>query len=221
MSSSSSSNTPKRRQPVRGAPVVEHELLAPETAYEKPSVWNAKDAKFEGDRRDPEGSGDDFSAKDSFSFAIPRTLSAAAQGNTPSPDLASMGMGAPAAVTAAVGGPSPTGFAQQFEQQPSAVGTPQMDANFLQEQLFQLVADLLQPEKREKALQELPKHRESFPILPLVLWHSTCTMTVLLQVCLTVVNVSDVNVGGDVNVVNVNVGSDVYVVVNVNVGECW
>jgi len=50
-----------------------------------------------------------------------------------------------------------------------------------QERLYALVADLLIPEKREAALAELSKKRDSFPQLAPTLWHSTGVMAALLQ----------------------------------------
>eukprot|EP00742_Colponemidia_sp_Colp-10_P001758 GILJ01001881.1.p1 GENE.GILJ01001881.1~~GILJ01001881.1.p1 ORF type:complete len:312 (+),score=33.49 GILJ01001881.1:55-936(+) len=49
------------------------------------------------------------------------------------------------------------------------------------DKIFQLVADLTQAEKRENALLELSKRRESFPDLAPILWHSFGTVAALLQ----------------------------------------
>jgi len=46
---------------------------------------------------------------------------------------------------------------------------------------FQLVLDLIHPEKRETALLELSKKRESFPELAPILWHTFGTISALLQ----------------------------------------
>jgi hypothetical protein len=51
-----------------------------------------------------------------------------------------------------------------------------------QERLHALVADLLVQEKREAALAELSKKRDTFPQLASTLWHSTGVMAALLQV---------------------------------------
>ncbi len=51
-----------------------------------------------------------------------------------------------------------------------------------QEKLHALVADILVQDKREVALAELSKKRDTFPQLASTLWHSTGVMAALLQV---------------------------------------
>lgn len=46
---------------------------------------------------------------------------------------------------------------------------------------FQLVAELVNPDLREKALLELSKKRETFDDLAPILWHSFGTIAALLQ----------------------------------------
>jgi len=52
--------------------------------------------------------------------------------------------------------------------------------------IYGLVLDLLSPEKRESALLELSKKRESVTDLAPILWHSFGTMAVLLQEIITI-----------------------------------
>lgn len=47
------------------------------------------------------------------------------------------------------------------------------------EKVIEHIANLKYPEKREEALQELSKKRESFPKLAVYLWHSVGTLAIL------------------------------------------
>ena len=47
------------------------------------------------------------------------------------------------------------------------------------EKVIEYIANLKYPEKREEALQELSKKRESFPKLAVYLWHSVGTLAIL------------------------------------------
>jgi CCR4-NOT transcription complex subunit 9 len=58
----------------------------------------------------------------------------------------------------------------------SAVDIPQEH-----EQIFYMVADLLDPEKREQSLLELSKRRERVPDLAIILWYSYGTIAALLN----------------------------------------
>lgn len=49
------------------------------------------------------------------------------------------------------------------------------------EKVVEYIANLKYPEKREEALQELSKKRETFPKLAIYLWHSVGTLAILLQ----------------------------------------
>lgn len=49
------------------------------------------------------------------------------------------------------------------------------------DKVIEHIANLKYPEKREEALQELSKKRESFPKLAVYLWHSVGTLAILLQ----------------------------------------
>lgn len=48
-------------------------------------------------------------------------------------------------------------------------------------EIFLMVADLLDPEKREHSLYELSKRRERVPDLAIILWYSYGTITSLLN----------------------------------------
>ena len=45
--------------------------------------------------------------------------------------------------------------------------------------IYQLVEDLIIPDKREDALMELSRNREAFSELAPILWHSTGTIAAL------------------------------------------
>ncbi|KAK6052862.1 hypothetical protein COOONC_09632, partial [Cooperia oncophora] len=70
---------------------------------------------------------------------------------------------------------SPATQAQQAAQ-PSAPGM-QVD----REEILQWILDLKDSNKRENALLELSKKRDSVPELPIWLWYSFGTMAALLQ----------------------------------------
>jgi CCR4-NOT transcription complex subunit 9 len=50
------------------------------------------------------------------------------------------------------------------------------------EKVIEHIANLKYPEKREEALQELSKKRESFPKLAVYLWHSVGTLAILYTI---------------------------------------
>lgn len=77
---------------------------------------------------------------------------------------------------------------QQSFMQDLNAGGPQfvIDSVVTTERLYQLVSDILIPERREKTFFELSKKREAFPTLAPTLWFSTGVMSALLQEIITV-----------------------------------
>ena len=67
-------------------------------------------------------------------------------------------------------------------------GSPGMEQGISEEnrKVLQLVAELMDPVRREGALMELSKKREQVPELALVIWHSFGVMTSLLQEIISV-----------------------------------
>lgn len=62
----------------------------------------------------------------------------------------------------------------------TSMSTDYSDSNEKEfEKIIEYIANLKYPEKREEALQELSKKRESFPKLAVYLWHSVGTLAIL------------------------------------------
>ena len=75
-----------------------------------------------------------------------------------------------------------TGQLQQPQQQHQAAQPPPAQLSALEkEKIYALVIDLTISDKRENALLELSKRRESFADLAPILWHSFGTIAALLQ----------------------------------------
>ena len=75
-------------------------------------------------------------------------------------------------------------YNQPFGNYPPANQDPSLIEVNYQEELkliTQYIKNLRDPEKREEALNQLSRKRETFPDLPVLLWYSVGTITILLQ----------------------------------------
>lgn len=66
---------------------------------------------------------------------------------------------------------------QQGSQDPHPELNTQEELNLI----TQFIKNLREPDKREEALNQLSRKRETFPDLPVLLWYSVGTITILLQ----------------------------------------